>query len=246
MDIDTPSSPPPGPQSTPASQAIQPATPLTKHTALPSSPDLLSSIHAPTLENALRPRTTTKRTNSQADPSNHNSQPFRLRPTPNTDTASKLQQARTLMEEVYHTQGIDKQEAGLALSAIDNIRRACGYPHLGSSRDPWPTSQSSTTSTIQHQLNSLRQDLDHKFNTLATPYKQYWRCQQYQHQTHRTKLCRSPFEYCRRPATHPKQQPAYHQTHQQKTTTHQTEGLPAPQHSKLPGPAAHHPTRHKY
>ena len=40
------------------------------------------------------------------------------------------------MEEIYHSSGIDKTEAGLALKAIDNIRRSCGYPSLGSSRDP--------------------------------------------------------------------------------------------------------------
>ena len=72
------------------------------------------------------------------------------------------------MEEVYHIPGIDKQEAGQALSAIDSIRRACGYPHLGSSRDPWNnSSQPSNTKAIQAELNNLRQELDQKFTTLA-------------------------------------------------------------------------------
>jgi hypothetical protein len=74
-----------------------------------------------------------------------------------------------LLEEVYHTQGIDKQETGHALTAIDNIRRACGYPHLGSSRDPWNSTapQQPTTTAIQSELNALRQDLDQKFTTLT-------------------------------------------------------------------------------
>ena len=73
------------------------------------------------------------------------------------------------MEAIYHTQGIDKQEPGLALTAIDNVRRSCGYPHLGSSRDPWnsATHQQPTTTAIQSELNSLRQDLEQKFTTLA-------------------------------------------------------------------------------
>src|SRR6266705_3597231 len=125
MDIDTsPSKPPPPPglqTTTPPrkKQAPAPAIPITT----PSSPDLLSSSHAPSIENALRPRlsrTLTKRTNTQADPNQQNSQPIRLRPSPNADTASKLQQARILMEEVYHIPGIDKQEAGQALC---NTRR---------------------------------------------------------------------------------------------------------------------------
>ena len=173
MDIDTsPSKPPPPPglqTTTPPrkKQAPAPAIPITT----PSSPDLLSSSHAPSIENALRPRlsrTLTKRTNTQADPNQQNSQPIRLRPSPNADTASKLQQARILMEEVYHIPGIDKQEAGQALSAIDSIRRACGYPHLGSSRDPWNNpSQPSNPKAIQEELNNLRQELDQKFTTLA-------------------------------------------------------------------------------
>ena len=80
-----------------------------------------------------------------------------------------LEDARSLLEEIYHTQGIDKQETGLALTSIDNIRRSCGYPHLRSSRDPWNSTahQQPTTTAIQTELNSLRQDLDQKFTTLA-------------------------------------------------------------------------------
>lgn len=169
MDIDTPSSPPPVHRAAPARRTIiQPATPLQQHAAPPSSPDLLSSIHAPTLQDALQPKSKpSKRTNT--DSPNPTSQPLRLRPTPNTDTASKLEQARSLLEEVYHTQGIDKQETGHALTAIDNIRRACGYPHLGSSRDPWNSTapQQPTTTAIQSELNALREDLDQKFTTLT-------------------------------------------------------------------------------
>ena len=168
MDIDTPSSPPQEHQTTPTHQHIQPALPLNQPAAPPSSPDLLNSIHAPTLQKALQPKGA-KRTSNQTDSNNPARQPLRLRPTPNMDTASKLEKARSLLEELYHTQGIDQQEAGQALIAIDNMRRACGYPHLGSSRDPWNStaSQQPTTTAIQSELNSLRQDIDQKFTTLA-------------------------------------------------------------------------------
>ena len=113
-----------------------------------------------------------KRSNLQADPNNQNSEPLRLRPSPNSETASKLQQARVLMEEIYHSSGIDKTEAGLALKAIDNIRRSCGYPSLGSSRDPWNNTRihnctTDTVTTIQEELNNFRKDVDQKFNTLT-------------------------------------------------------------------------------
>ena len=70
-----------------------------------------------------------KRTSCHIGSHTPTSQPLRLRPTPNLDTANKLEEARSLLEEIYHTQGIDKQDTGLALTAIDNIRRQCGYPH---------------------------------------------------------------------------------------------------------------------
>ena len=170
MDIDTPSSPPPVPQTSPSRQPIQPATPLRQQAAPPSSPDLLNSVHAPSVHHALQPKSkTAKRTSHQIGSNTPTSQPLRLRPTPNQDTAKKLEEARTLLEEIYYTQGIDKQETGLALTVIDNIRRSCGYPHLGSSRDPWNSvaHQQPTTTAIQTELNSLRQDLDQKFSTLA-------------------------------------------------------------------------------
>ena len=170
MNIDTPSSPPPGPQTSQSHLPIPPATRLRQQAAPPSSPDLLNSIHAPTVQHALQPKPKgAKRTSNQIGSNTPTSQLLRLRPTPNLDTAKKLEDARSLLEEVYHTQGIDKQQTGLALTAIDNIRRSCGYPHLGSSRDPWNsiTHQQPTTTAIQSELNSLRQDLDQKFTTLA-------------------------------------------------------------------------------
>ena len=202
MDIDTPSSPPPGPYTSPTPQPTTPATPLHQQVAPPSTPDLLNSVHAPGVQHALQPKSKgAKRTSHQIGSNTPTSQPLRLRPTPqhitpatplrqqatppsspdllnavhaesvrhdlqpksqaanrsthqigcNTptrhplrlrptpsqDTAKKLEEASTLLEEIYHTQGIDKQETGLALTAIDKIRRSCGYPHLESSRDPW-------------------------------------------------------------------------------------------------------------
>ena len=143
--MDTPPSSPPAHQTTPIPKdRITPALPITAtqptHTdTVPNSPDLPSFSHAPKLGDSLRPRQTrsmAKRSNHQADLNNQNSEPLRLRPSPNSDTASKLQQARMLMEEIYHSPGIDKTEAGSALKTIDNIRRSCGYPSLGSSRDP--------------------------------------------------------------------------------------------------------------
>ena len=170
MDIDTPSSPPPVPQTSPSRQPIQPATPLRQQAAPPSSPDLLNSVHAPSVQHALQPKSkAAKRTSYQIGSNTPTSQPLCLRPTPNQDSANKLEEARTLLEEIYHTQGIDKLETGLALTTIDNIRHSCGYPHLGSSRDPWNSTahQQPTTTAIQTELNSLRQDLDQKFTTLA-------------------------------------------------------------------------------
>ena len=58
-----------------------------------------------------------------------------------------------------------QQKASQALNAID-IRRACGYPHLGSSRDSWNNTPTTIT-TIQNEINSLRQDLDQKFTILT-------------------------------------------------------------------------------
>ena len=171
MDIDTPSSPPPGPETGPNHQPIPPATPPRPQAALLSSPDLLNSVHAPSVQPALPFKFKgAKRTSCQIGSHTPTSHPLRLRPTPNTDTAKKPEDARSLLEEIDHTQGIDKQETGLALTAIDNIRRQCGYPHLGSSRDPWnctTAQQQPTTTAIQSELNSLRQDLDQKFTTLA-------------------------------------------------------------------------------
>jgi hypothetical protein len=68
MDIDTPSSPPPVPRAAPTRRTIiQPATPLQQHAAPPSSPDLLSSIHAPTLQDALQPKSKpSKRSNTDS------------------------------------------------------------------------------------------------------------------------------------------------------------------------------------
>ena len=138
MDIDTPSSLPPGPQISPNQQPIPPATPPRLQATLPSSPDLLNSVHAPSVQPAVPFKFKgAKRTSCQIGSHTPTSHPLRLRPTHNTDTAKKLEDARSLLEEIYHTQGIDKQETGLALTAIDNIRRQCGYQHLGSSRDPW-------------------------------------------------------------------------------------------------------------
>ena len=170
MDIDTPSSPPTGPHTSPSPQHITQATHLRQQAAPPSSPDLPNSVHAPSVHHALQPKSkAAKRTSHQIGSNTPTSQPLRLRPTPNQDTAKKLEEARTLLEEIYHTQGIDKQETGLALTAIDNIRRSCGYPHLGSSRDPWNSvaHQQPTTTAIQNEFNSLRQDLDQIFSTLA-------------------------------------------------------------------------------
>ena len=174
MDIDTPSSPPAGPQTSPNRQPISPATPLRQQAAPPSSPDLLNSVHAPSVQHALQPKSKgAKSSSNQIGSNNPSSQPLRPSPTPNLDTAKILEEARSLLEEFYHTQGIDKQETRLALTAIDNIRRLCGYPHLGSSRDPWnsTTPQQPTTTAIQSELNSLRQDLDQKFTTLANLLK---------------------------------------------------------------------------
>ena len=151
MDIDTPSSPPLGPQTSPSRPPIPPATPLRQQAAPPSSPDLQNSVHAPTVQHALQPKPKgAERTSNQIGSNTLTSQPLGLRPTPNQDTAKKQEDARSLLDEIYHTQGIDKQETGLALTAIDNIRRSCGYPHLGSSRDPWnsTTHQQPTTTAI--------------------------------------------------------------------------------------------------
>ena len=170
MDIDTPSSPPPGHHTSPSPQPITPATPLLQQAAPLCSPDLLNSVHAPSVHHALQPKSkAAKRTSHQIGSNTPTSQPLRLRPTPNQDSAKKLEEARTLLEEIYHIQGIDKQETGLALIAINNIRRSFGYPHLGSSRDPWNSAahQQPPTTAIQTELNSLRQDLDQKFSTLA-------------------------------------------------------------------------------
>ena len=171
MDIDTPSSPPPGPQTSPSRPPISPATPLRQQAAPPSSPDLLNSKHAPSVQPALPFKFKgAKRTSCQIGSHNLTSQPLRMRPTPNMDTVNKLEEARSLLKEIYHTQGIDKSETGLALTAIHNIRRQCGYPHLGSSRDPWNSTtlqHQPTTTAIQSELNFLRQDLDQKFTTLA-------------------------------------------------------------------------------
>ena len=60
-----------------------------------------------------------KRTSCQIGSHTPTSQPLRLHPTPNMDTANKLEEVRSLLEEIYHTQGIDKQETGLALTAIE-------------------------------------------------------------------------------------------------------------------------------
>ena len=135
MDIDTPSSPPPSPQTSPSHPPISPATTLRQQATPPSSPDLLNSIHAPSIQPALPFKFKgSKRTSYHIGSPTPTSQPLRLRPTPNTDTANNLEEARSLLEEIYHTQGIDKRETGLALTAIDNIRQQCGYPHLGSSK----------------------------------------------------------------------------------------------------------------
>ena len=150
MDIDTPSSPPPSPQTSPSPQPIPPATPLRQQAAPPSSPDLLNSVHAPSIQPALPfSFKGAKRTSGQVGSHTPTSQPLRLRPTPNMDTAKKLEEARSLLEEIYHTQGIDKQETGHALTTIDNVRHQCDYPHLGSSRDPCSstTPQQEPTST---------------------------------------------------------------------------------------------------
>ena len=168
MDIDTPSSPPAGPQTSPTRQPISATTPLRQHAAPPSSPDLLNSVHAPSIQHTLQPKSKgAKRTSTQIGANTPSCQPPCLRPTPNLGTAKKLEEARSLLEEIYHTQGIDKQETGLGDTAIDNIRCSCGYPHLGSSRDPWTstTPQQPTTTAIQSELNSLRQDMDQKFTT---------------------------------------------------------------------------------
>ena len=170
MDIDTPSSPPTGPHTSPTPQHSTPGTPLRQHDAPPSSPDLLNSIHAPYIQHALQLKSkAAKRTSHQISCNTPTSQPLCLRPTANQDTAKKLEEARNLLEEIYHTQGINKQEPGLALPTIDNIRHSCGYPHLGSSRDPWNSAahQQPTTTAIQTKLNSLRQDPDQKLSTLA-------------------------------------------------------------------------------
>ena len=170
MDIDRHSSAPPGPLTSPTPQPITPATPLRQQAAPPSSPDLLNSVYAPSVQHALQPKSkVAKMTSHQIGSNTPTSRPLRLRPTPNQDTAKKLEEARTLLDEIYHTQGIDKQETGLALRAIDNIRRSSGYPNLGLSRDPWNSAahQQPTTTAIQTELNSVHQDLDQKFSTLA-------------------------------------------------------------------------------
>ena len=107
MDIDKPSSPPQERQTIPTHRHIQPALPLNQPAAPPSSPDLLNSIHAPTRQKALQPKGA-KRTSYQTDSNNPARQPLHLRPTPIMDTASKLEKARSLLEELYHTQGIDQ------------------------------------------------------------------------------------------------------------------------------------------
>ena len=140
MDLDTPSFPPPGPQNSPSRQPIPPATPVKPQAIPPRSPDLLNSVYAPNLQPADPCKFKgAKRTSSQIGSHTPTSQPLHLRPTPNMDTANKLEEARSLLEEIYHTQGIDKQETGLAITAIDNIRRQSSYSHLGSCRDPWST-----------------------------------------------------------------------------------------------------------
>ena len=138
MDIDTPSSPPPGPQTSPSPQPIPPATPLRQQAVPPSSPDLLNSVHAPSIQPALPFKFKgAKRTSSQIGYHTPTGQPLRLRPTTTMETAKKLEEVSSLLEESYHTQEIDKPETGHTLTAIDNIRHQCGYPHPGSSRDPW-------------------------------------------------------------------------------------------------------------
>ena len=163
MDIDTPLFLPPCLQTSPSPQPILPATPLRQQTAPPSSADRLNSVHVPSILPALPFKfKAAKRTSGQIGSDTPTSQPLRLRPTPNMDTAKKLEEASALLEKIYHTQGIDKQETGHALTGIYNIRCQCAYLHLGSSRDPWSTTtpQQPTTTAIQSELNSLHQDLD--------------------------------------------------------------------------------------
>ena len=139
MDIDKPSSLPPGPHTSPTPQLITPATPLHQQAAPQSSPDQLNSVHASSVQHAIQPKSkSAKRTSHQIGSNTPTSQLLlSLRPTPNHDAAKKLEEARTLLEEIYHTPGIETEETRLALIAINNIRRSCGYPHLGSSRDLW-------------------------------------------------------------------------------------------------------------
>ena len=138
MNIDTPSSPPAGPQTSPSRQTILPATPRRQQAAPPSSLDLLNSFHVPSIQPTLPFQFKgAKWTRGQIGSHTPTSQPLCLRPTPNMDTAHKLEEPSSQLEEIYHTQGIDKQETGHALTTIYNIRHQCGYPHLGSSRDPW-------------------------------------------------------------------------------------------------------------
>ena len=66
---------------------IPPATTLIQQATPPSFPDVLNTVHAPSVQHALQPKPKcTKRTSNQIGSNTSTSQPHHLRPTPNQDT----------------------------------------------------------------------------------------------------------------------------------------------------------------